>query len=493
MKAITVTQLNNQIKSILDAHFEVVYVEGEVSRVVYHNSGHLYFIIKDENSSISCAMWRSNLSKMKFKIKEGDKITVFGAINVYMPRGEYKLIAQSITPSGLGELQKAFEELKEELGKLGYFDSRHKKPLPKFPKRIAIVTSKTAAALQDMLRVADKRWHLSELYLFNALVQGENAAEDIARKIKIADEYRFEDNKGFDLIIIGRGGGSREDLWAFNEKVVADAVFRAKTPVISAVGHEIDYLISDFVADKRAATPSNAMELALPDKNEILFNIDNMMDGFAYKMRQILNKKEKNLSHLKELFDSNSPIKKLDMKLAEIQNINRNFIMLSEGVIRKKEDELMNLKKSFFLSSPIRKIEEYQKEVEFIKNSLQNRMGDVLRKKENGVINLTKSFVLTSPIKKIEEYQKEIEFIKNSLQNKINEILYFKQKELNSLKDAFIQLNPKNRQKAGFAQVRKGNKKISLEEIKPNDEFFIETATTSILSKALKKTDISES
>jgi len=448
LKVITVTQLNNQIKSILDAHFEVVYVEGEVSRAVYHNSGHLYFIIKDENSSISCAMWRSNLSKMKFRIKEGDKITVFGAINVYMPRGEYKLIAQSITPSGLGELQKAFEELKEELSKLGYFDSRYKKSLPKFPKRIAIITSRTAAALQDMLRVAEKRWHLSELYLFNALVQGENAAEDIAGKIKMADVYRFEDNKGFDLIIIGRGGGIREDLWAFNERAVADAVFRAKTPVISAVGHEIDYLISDFVADKRAATPSNAMEIALPDKNEILFNIDNMIDSFVYKMKQILNKKEKSVSHLRELFDSNSPIKKLDMKLDEITSINRNFIMLTEGVIRKKENELINLKKSFFISSPIRKIEEYQKELEFIKNSLQNKM---------------------------------------------NEILYFKQKELNSIKDAFSQLNPKNRQKAGFAQVRKGDKKVSLEEIKPNDEFFIETATTSILSKALKKTDISES
>jgi exodeoxyribonuclease VII large subunit len=441
MKAITVTQLNNQIKSIVDSHFEIVYVEGEVSKVVYHNSGHLYFTLKDESSSINCAMWRSNLSKMKFKLTEGEKVLVYGAVNVYTPRGEYKLIAQSITPSGIGELQKAYEQLKEELAKLGYFDEKNKKPLPKFPKRIAIVTSRTAAALQDMLRIAKKRWLLSEFYLFNTLVQGENAAEDIALKIKLADEYVFEDGGGFDLIIVGRGGGSREDLWAFNERVVADAIFNAKTPVISAVGHEIDYLISDFVADRRAATPSNAMEIALPDKNEILLTIDNMLEDFRFKFLNILQRKEKNLTHLKELFVSHSPVKKLDMKLDEINVLRKNFYILTDGILRKKENELNNLKQSFEISSPL---------------------------------------------KKIEEYEKEINLLKNQFQNKINEIIYFKEKELNSLKEAFKRMNPKNREKEGFAQVRMGDKKVSLNDIKIGDEFFVENATTSILSKALK-------
>ncbi len=317
MKPISVTQLNNQIKSIIESHFEIVLVEGEVSKAVYHSSGHLYFTIKDENSSINCAMWKSNLSKLKFKIKPGEKILVYGAISLYVPRGEYKLIAQSIEPSGIGALQLAYEQLKEELSKLGYFDEERKKPLPKFPKKIAIVTSSTAAALADMLRVANKRWRLTKFYLFNTLVQGENAAEDIARKIKMADNYVFEDGNGFDLIIVGRGGGSKEDLWPFNERAVADAIFEAKTPVISAVGHEIDYLISDFVADKRAATPSNAIEIALPDGNEILMYIDEMINAINYKMQNILSKKEKNLLHLFEIFKANSINKKLLMKVTE--------------------------------------------------------------------------------------------------------------------------------------------------------------------------------
>ncbi|GAX87890.1 exodeoxyribonuclease VII large subunit [Lebetimonas natsushimae] len=441
MKAITVTQLNNQIKSIVDSHFEIVYVEGEVSKVVYHNSGHLYFTLKDESSSISCAMWRSNLAKMKFKLREGEKVLVYGAVNVYTPRGEYKLIAQTITPSGIGALQKAYEQLKEELSKLGYFDEKNKKPLPKFPKRIAIITSRTAAALQDMLRIAKKRWLLAEFYLFNALVQGENAADDIALKIKLADEYVFEDGKGFDLIIVGRGGGSKEDLWAFNERVVADAIYQAKTPIISAVGHEIDYLISDFVADRRAATPSNAMEIALPDKNEILLTIDDMIENFRFKFLNILQKKEKNLIHLKELFVSHSPVKKLDMKLDEINVLKKNFYILMDGILRKKENDFTNIKKSIELASPLRKIE---------------------------------------------EYEKEIDLLKNQFTRKINEIIYFKEKELNSLKEAFKRMNPKNREKEGFAQLRIKDKKVSLNDIKIGDEFFVENATISILSKALK-------
>jgi exodeoxyribonuclease VII large subunit len=352
LKALSVTEVNNQIKSIIESHFEIVLVEGEVSKAVYHSSGHLYFTLKDKNSSIGCAMWKSNLSRMKFRVKEGEKVTVYGALSVYVPRGEYKIIAQSIEPSGVGALQRAYEQLKEELSKLGYFDESRKKPLPKFPKRIAIVTSSTGAALQDMLRVASKRWLLSELYLFNALVQGEGAAEDIAFKIKTADEYVFEDGRGFDLIITGRGGGSKEDLWPFNERVVADAIFNAKTPVISAVGHEIDYLISDFVSDIRAATPSNAMEIALPDKNEILLMLDEMRCAYEYKYKHIVQKKEKELLHLKEMFNLNSPVKKLNVKLEECEYLLKRFYNLSLAKVRQKEQELLNLQKAFETLNP---------------------------------------------------------------------------------------------------------------------------------------------
>ena len=442
MKAITVTQLNNQIKSILESHFEIVLVEGEVSKVIYHSSGHLYFTLKDEKSAINCAMWRSNLARMRFKLKEGDKVYVYGAVNLYVPRGEYKVIATSIEPSGIGALQLAFERLKKELKALGYFDENKKKPLPKFPKRIALITSATGAALQDMLRIAKKRWLLSEFYLFNTLVQGEGAAEDIAKNIKKADNFRFEDGKGFDLIIIGRGGGSKEDLWAFNERIVADAIYEATTPLISAVGHEVDYLISDFVADKRAATPSNAMEIALPDKNELLMGIDEMLRNFEYKFLHILQKKEKQLMHLKELFEVNS-----------IEN----------------------------------RLNELKKEINFLKEQFDVGIKNVLDKKENEIKNLLALFKINSPLKKIKQYEEEIGFLNKNFVYLTNEVLNKKEKEVDLLKNAFESLNPKKREKEGFGEIIKNGRRTSLSKIEIDDIFFIENTSVSIKVKALDK------
>jgi len=442
LKAITVTQLNNQIKSILESHFEIVLVQGEVSKVVYHSSGHLYFTLKDEKSSINCAMWRSNLSRMKFRLKEGDNVYVYGAVNLYVPRGEYKIIAQEIEPVGVGALQLAFERLKEELKALGYFDEDKKKPLPKFPKRIAIITSSTAAALQDMLRIAKKRWLLSEFYLFNTLVQGDGAAEDIAKNIKKADEYRFDDGKGFDLIIVGRGGGSKEDLWAFNERVVADAIFKAKTPIISAVGHEIDYLISDFVADKRAATPSNAIEIALPDKNEMLLTIDDMINTFKMKVSYILQKKERILLHLKEIYEANSISKKLDERLREIYVLKEKFQFSFNRVILNKEHKIEKLKASFEISSPKNRIEKFEEEIKTLNKRYNNKLKEIIDYKEMGIKNLL---------------------------------------------DAFKSLNPKKREKYGFAEIVKNGKRISLNKIKKDDIFFIQDTSNKIKVKALER------
>jgi len=441
LKPISVTQLNNQIKSILESHFEIVLVEGEVSKATYHSSGHLYFTLKDEKSSINCAMWRSNLAKLKFKIKPGEKVLVYGAVNLYVPRGEYKLIAQSIEPSGIGALQLAYEQLKEELGRLGYFDEENKKPLPKFPKKIAIVTSATAAALQDMLRIANKRWRLTKFYLFNALVQGEAAAEDIAKKIKMADGFVFEDGSGFDLIIVGRGGGSKEDLWPFNERVVADAIFEAKTPVISAVGHEIDYLISDFVADKRAATPSNAMEIALPDENEILMMIDEMINSFNFKYENILQKKEKQLKHFLEIYQANSINKKLDL---------------------------------------------YLENIKILKNKFFNEMKAILNIKQNKIEMLKNELIALSPESRLNKLSKEIEIMKIQYKQNIENILYKKQKEAEVLKSGFAMLNPEKREKEGFAEIIKNGKKIKLEDLKTGDIFNAVNTKRKVKSKVLE-------
>jgi len=461
LKPISVTQLNNQIKSILESHFEIVLVEGEVSKATYHSSGHLYFTIKDENSSINCAMWKSNLKKLKFKLKPGEKVLVYGAVNLYVPRGEYKLIAQNIEPSGIGALQLAYEQLKEELYKLGYFDESKKKPLPKFPKKIAIITSSTAAALQDMLRIANKRWRLTKFYLFDTLVQGEMAAEDIARKIKLADEFVFEDGSKFDLIIVGRGGGSKEDLWAFNERVVADAIFEAKTPIISAVGHEIDYLISDFVADKRAATPSNAIEIALPDSNEILMMIDEMINIFNYKMSTIISKKERNIVYLYELLKSNSIDKKIFIKEEELRVLEDKFDNSIKTIFNIKQNEIDILKNEFLSLSPQNRLKKEQKEIEILMKNFENIIENIFRIKKNNL-----SF---------------FEVLDNAFLSVLNK----KSNQLKALEDAFKALNPQNREKEGFGEIVKNGKRVSLEEINVGDVFDIVNTKVKIKSKAL--------
>ncbi len=301
----SVSSLNTKIGSLLEATFMHVMVEGEVATVTYHRSGHVYFTIKDDKSSIKCVMWRSNVARMKFRLEQGEHIVIEGSISVYVPRGDYQLIAAQIEPYGKGTLAVAFEQLKNDLQAKGYFDKERKKPMPRFPRKIALVTAAGGAALQDMLKVAAKRWPLSEIIVIDVLVQGEEAAAQIASAIAKADSL------GADIIVTGRGGGSLEDLWAFNELEVAEAIYRCKTPIVSAVGHEVDTLISDFVADLRAPTPSAAMEMILPDRNEMLQSLDEIMDRCSRQIGHILDKKAEQISVIGEHFAQRSPLYQL--------------------------------------------------------------------------------------------------------------------------------------------------------------------------------------
>ncbi len=319
MNTITVSTLNEQIKSLLESTFVRVFVEGELSRITHHNSGHIYFTLKDKNSSISGVMFRGNASKLKFRLEEGLKVVIEGAITLYAPRGSYQINAINIEPAGHGALALAFEQLKARLSEQGYFAPEIKKPMPKFPKRIALVTSATGAALQDMQRVASQRYPLVELYVYDTVVQGEYAAPSIVNAISAADVQNF------DIIVVGRGGGSMEDLWGFNEEIVANAIYAAKTPIVSAVGHEIDWLISDFVADLRAPTPSAAMEMILPDQNELLQTLDVVAQQLEQSMQQKLIRAKTQLEHLENLYKRNSIEQRISNSLEEIKQVRERF------------------------------------------------------------------------------------------------------------------------------------------------------------------------
>lgn len=324
MKPLSVSELNAQIKSLLEATFLYVSVSGEVSNFTHHSSGHLYFTLKDKDSSLKCVVFRGNAVRLKFQIQEGMSLVLQGAISVYSPRGEYQLNCVSALPSGIGELTLAFEQLKESYKSKGYFEN--KKLLPKFPQKIALLTSSTGAVLHDMLRVAQKRWNLVKFVLLDTLVQGEGAKESIANNIQIADDL------GVDCIVLARGGGSLEDLWAFNEPLVIESIFKAKTPIVSAIGHEPDVTLSDFVADLRAPTPSAAMESLLPDKNEWLLNLDTMQNMLNERLIKTIQKKSSKLQESAFLLEKNLFFNKLEQAKRNLDNLS----LLLEQAIQHK-------------------------------------------------------------------------------------------------------------------------------------------------------------
>nr|WP_321268278.1 exodeoxyribonuclease VII large subunit [uncultured Sulfurimonas sp.] len=346
MNVLNVSSLNEQIKTLLESSFSRVLVEGELSRITFHNSGHIYFTLKDSTSTLKAVMFKGNATKLKFQLKEGLKVILDGAITLYKPRGEYQINCFSIEPAGHGALALAYEQLKQKLASQGYFEPSRKKQLPKFPKKVALITSASGAALQDMLRVANSRYRAIDIDIYDVLVQGQSAAPSIANAIVISDA------KKYDFIVIGRGGGSIEDLWAFNEEIVADAIFRAKTPIVSAVGHEIDWVISDFVSDLRAPTPSAAMEMTLPDTNELYQTLDSLSLQHTQVMMQKLHNSKQEITHLYSLYATHSIEKKLQQKMQEVKIIKDSFTHAITTKLNVAQNQVLNLQKMLESNHP---------------------------------------------------------------------------------------------------------------------------------------------
>ncbi|RQD68752.1 exodeoxyribonuclease VII large subunit [Campylobacter hepaticus] len=318
-----VSELNLKAKALLETHFDDIVLSGELSKITMHGSGHWYFDLKDEKSSIACAMFKNANLKVDFKPKLGDFLELIGSVSLYVESGRYQFIANSMKKAGFGDLEAQFLALKERLQKEGLFDTCFKKKLPKFPKKVGIITSKTSAALQDMLKLINqKEYFLAKIYVFNALTQGNQAPSSLIKALQRADTMDL------DLIIIARGGGSREDLFCFNDENLAREIFKANTPIISAIGHEIDYVISDFVADYRAPTPSAAIDILFFSK----LNLEQNLDLLEEKLLQCLQNKIQNCNHmllnLNKIFKANSLPKILDEKIKQSYAIEKQFYNL---------------------------------------------------------------------------------------------------------------------------------------------------------------------
>lgn len=341
MKILSVSQVNMYIKALLDEIPQVknVYICGEISNFKhYYNSGHMYFTLKDDKSQLKAVMFKNDNYRLKFTPENGMKVICFGQVGVYERDGVYQLYCRDMQPDGVGALTIAFEQLKVQLAQEGLFDEEHKKAIPKFPQKIGVATSKMGAAVEDIKNVISRRYPLCEIIIVPTMVQGESAAQDIADSIRFIDE-----NLGVDTIIVGRGGGSLEDLWAFNTEIVARAVYACKTPIISAVGHETDFTISDFVSDMRAPTPSAAAELAVPDIKLLIFQLNNFSVSIEKSLDFKISQCENSIKRYKDFFSKSN----VDLFYANIRDKMAQYNeKLKDSITRIIENQTNTLSKN---------------------------------------------------------------------------------------------------------------------------------------------------
>ncbi len=348
---ISVTALNQYVKSLLDRDrlLAQVYVCGEISNYKRYPSGHHYFSLKDAESSIRCVLFRREASSLRFQPENGMKVVVSGRVSVYPRDGAYQLYCARMTPDGVGELALAFEQLKNKLHREGLFDPARKQPLPAFPGRIALVTSPAGAAVRDMIRILGARWPMTRILVVPVRVQGEEAPAEIAAALDLVNSLKLAD-----LIITGRGGGSMEDLWAFNEEVVARAIFRSAIPVISAVGHEPDITISDYVADRRASTPSNAAELAVPDQEEMQLTLDHLYRRMDKAMEGKLRQRRDALARLGSSPFLRSPLHSLERKRLALDLYRQRLVSAMDRRTGSYREQMGRLAASLDALSPFR-------------------------------------------------------------------------------------------------------------------------------------------
>ena len=392
-KYISVTQLTRYIKYKIDndTNLNKVYLRGEISNFKAHTRGHLYFTIKDEGSRINAVMFQSQASKINFPIEDGMKVLVTGRISVYEATGGYQIYVDEILVDGLGNLYLEYEKLKKKLATEGLFDDSKKKPIPRFPERIGIITAPTGAAIRDILTTIKNRWPICETILLPSLVQGREAAPDIVRQIQAAEDYNL------DVLIVGRGGGSIEDMWCFNEEIVARAIYNCTIPVISAVGHEIDTTIADYVADMRAPTPTGAAERAVPNKDDIFRYINQVNLRLNNSIIKIVSDRRKKLDSLKDSYILKNPISIYQIKEQKFDNLfeklnlvmsrrlkdSRNILEVNVEKIKVLTDKLYENKKHTYLN--------YLNKLEVLNPLLTIKRGYSITKIEDKVVSSIKN------------------------------------------------------------------------------------------------------
>lgn len=365
-KVLTVTELTNKIKNCLEENIGFVWVTGEISDLIYHTSGHVYFSLKDADSQIRAILWRDKAQKLNFRLEDGLEVIVLGKITVYIRGGNYQISVEVIEPKGIGALQLKFEELKKRLAKEGLFDESRKRPIPLLPSKIAIVTSIDGAAIRDILNVINSRFPKMHILIYHVRVQGEGAAEEIATAI---NEINLKYSET-DVMIVGRGGGSLEDLWQFNEEIVARAIYKSRIPIISAIGHEVDYTIADFVADKRAKTPTDAGNIVVPKYEEIIAQLEQDSEKLKSALKSWVSLAYQKLDGYKDNYILNRPRDLIHEYSQRLDELNYRLSIDLPKFVNNKRDILNILTKSHAFRLPKELINQYYKRLKDLSNNI---------------------------------------------------------------------------------------------------------------------------
>lgn len=394
IKYYSITALNRAIKNMFDSKPELnrVYIKGEISNFKHHTRGHLYFTLKDENSRIAAVMFSSAASKINFEPEDGMKVLVTGRVTVYEATGGYQIYVEQMALDGIGNLYLEYEKLKKKLEEQGLFALEHKRPIPKFPKKVGIITAPTGAAIRDILSTIKRRYPICETILFPALVQGVGAKESIVEQLNKAQEFDL------DVIICGRGGGSIEDLWAFNEECVARAIYNSTIPVISAVGHEIDFTIADFVADLRAPTPTGAAEMAVPNLTDINVLINQFKIRLNENIKGIINYNVKRVDNLRNAYVLKNPLALYEVKEQKLDSyidlLNNNIKQMLSDYTKK----LNNVKSSYILRNPLTSYEVKREQINSYKNILNKLIMNRLESTNYLYDNIINKLNLLNPL-----------------------------------------------------------------------------------------------
>ncbi|MFJ7363638.1 exodeoxyribonuclease VII large subunit [Peribacillus frigoritolerans] len=396
---LSVSALTKYIKRKFDAdpHLQNVYIKGEISNFKQHTSGHMYFTLKDEKARLLAVMFAANNKGMKFLPENGMKVLVKGDISLYEAGGQYQLYVKSMAPDGVGDLYLAYEQLKKKLEGAGLFLAEHKKPIPQYPKSVGVITSPTGAALRDILTTIKRRYPIARVIVYPALVQGNNAAKSIAKAISMANA-RAES----DVLIVGRGGGSIEELWAFNEEIVAESIYDSDIPVISAVGHETDFTIADFVADMRAPTPTGAAELAVPHLNEILERLMNRKNRLTRSIQEAVNFERTRLTRMERSYAFRYPHKMYEQKLEQLDKTMDRLGRTSTRYFMKKRDELNQLNDILKKQHPEQAVKNAKDELQQHAKVLRRAMEAIYRHKSQQFVHITATLSALSPLKIME-------------------------------------------------------------------------------------------